>query len=74
MQDKKPIDFYSRKFNTAHKQNITNERELLSAIETYKEYKLIFLGNNCSMLNGQLQFYDFFRLFLELDLECQTGT
>jgi hypothetical protein len=46
MQDKKPIAFYSRKLNTAQKRYTTTERdrELLSAIETYKEYKNILLG------------------------------
>jgi hypothetical protein len=46
MQDKKPIDFYSRKLNTAQKLYTTTEkeRELLSAIETCKEYKNILLG------------------------------
>jgi hypothetical protein len=44
MQDKKPIAFYSRKLNTAQKRYATTERELLSAIETYKEYKNILLG------------------------------
>jgi hypothetical protein len=46
MQDKKPIAFYSRKLNTAQKRYITTEisRELLSAIETCKEYKNILLG------------------------------
>jgi hypothetical protein len=45
MQDKKPIAFYSRKLNTAQKQYTTTERsrELLSAIETCKEYKNILL-------------------------------
>jgi hypothetical protein len=39
MQDKKPIDFYSRKINTAQKRYTTTERdrELLSAIENCKE-------------------------------------
>jgi hypothetical protein len=43
MQDEQPIDFYSRKLNTAQKWNTTTERrrELLSAIETCKEYKNI---------------------------------
>jgi hypothetical protein len=38
MQDKKPIAFYSRKFNTDQKRYKTTERnrELLSAIETCK--------------------------------------
>jgi hypothetical protein len=46
MQDKKPIAFYSRKLNTAQKRytTIERERELLSAIETCKEYKNILLG------------------------------
>jgi hypothetical protein len=46
MQDKKPIAFYSRKLNTAQKRYTTTEIdiELLSAIETYKEYKNILLG------------------------------
>jgi hypothetical protein len=46
IQDKKPIAFYSRKLNTAQKRYTTTERkqELLSAIETCKEYKNILLG------------------------------
>jgi hypothetical protein len=46
MQDKKPIAFYSRELNTAQKWYTTTERhrELLSAIETCKEYKNILLG------------------------------
>jgi hypothetical protein len=46
MQDKKPIAFYLRKLNTAQKWYTTTERdrELLSAIETCKEYKNILLG------------------------------
>jgi hypothetical protein len=46
MQDKKPIAFYSRKLNTAQKRFTTTEKEqeLLSAIETCKEYKNILFG------------------------------
>jgi hypothetical protein len=46
MHDKKPIAFYSRKINTAQKWCTTTERhrELLSAIESCKEYKNILLG------------------------------
>jgi hypothetical protein len=46
MQDEKPIAFYSRNLNTAQKRYTTTERnrELLSAIETCKEYKNILLG------------------------------
>jgi hypothetical protein len=52
MQDKKPIAFYSRKLNTDQKQYITTERdrELLSDIETCKEYKNILLGNHESII------------------------
>ena len=41
MQDEKPIVFYSRKLNTAQRRYTTTERELLSTIETCKEYKNI---------------------------------
>jgi hypothetical protein len=46
MQDKKPIACHSRKLNTAQKRYTTTERhrELLSAIETCKEYRNILLG------------------------------
>jgi hypothetical protein len=45
MQGKKPIAFYSRNINTAQKRYTTIEREaeLLSFIETCKEYKNILL-------------------------------
>jgi hypothetical protein len=46
MQDKKPIAFYYQKLNTVLKRYTTTEREreLLSAIETCKEYKNILLS------------------------------
>jgi hypothetical protein len=50
MQDKKPIAFYSRKINTAQKRYTTNERELLSAIEIFKEYKNILLDYHVSII------------------------
>jgi hypothetical protein len=48
MQDKKYKAFYSRKLNTAQKGYTTTEREreLLSAIETCKEYKNILLDQH----------------------------
>jgi hypothetical protein len=44
MQDKKPLVFYLQKLNTAQKWYTTTKRELLSAIETCKEYRNILLG------------------------------
>jgi RNase H-like domain found in reverse transcriptase len=44
MQDKKPIAFYSRKLNAAQRRYTTTEHELLSTIETCKEYENILLG------------------------------
>jgi hypothetical protein len=44
MQNRKPIAFYSRKLNTAQKRYTPTERELISAIETCKEYKNILFG------------------------------
>jgi hypothetical protein len=43
MQDKKPIAFYPRKLNAVQQRYTTTERELLSIIETRKEYKSILL-------------------------------
>jgi hypothetical protein len=46
IKSKRIIVFYSRKINTAQKRYTTNERnrDLLSSIETCKEYKNILLG------------------------------
>jgi hypothetical protein len=62
MQDKKPIAFHSRKLNTAQKRYTTTERyrELLLAIETYKEYKntllsypkIVFTDHKNNTFNG----------------------
>ncbi len=41
----KPIAFYSRKLNPAQTRYTTTERELLSIVETLKEFKNILLGH-----------------------------
>ena len=44
-QNGKPIAFYSRKLNPAQTRYTTTERELLSIVETLKEYRNILLGH-----------------------------
>jgi len=44
LQEGKPIAFYSRKLNPAQTRYTTTERELLSIVETLKEYRNILLG------------------------------
>ena len=43
-QEGKPIAFYSRKLNPAQMWCTTMERELLSIVETVKEYRNMLLG------------------------------
>ena len=44
IQNEKPIAYYSRKLNTAQQKYPTGEQELLSIVETLKEYRNILLG------------------------------
>jgi RNase H-like domain found in reverse transcriptase len=44
MQDDRPLAFYSRKRNSAQKGYTTGEQELLSMVETLKEFKNKLLG------------------------------
>ena len=46
MQDNRPLAFYSRKMNNAQRKYPTGEQELLSIVETLKEFKNILLGQN----------------------------
>ena len=48
-QDNKPIAFYSRKLNPAQTRYTTTERELLSIVETLKEFRNILLGQQITV-------------------------
>ena len=48
-QEKKPIAFYSRKLNDAQKRYTTTEQELLSIVETLKEFRNILLGQKITV-------------------------
>ena len=49
MQNNKPLAFYSRKLNDAQKRYSTGEQELLSIVETLKEFKNILLGQSITV-------------------------
>jgi len=48
-QDGKPIAFYSRKLNPAQTRYTTTKRELLSIVQTLKEYRNILLGQGIEL-------------------------
>ena len=48
-QKGKPIDFYSRKMNSAQQNYTTTEKELLSLVETLKEFRNILLGHHITV-------------------------
>jgi hypothetical protein len=58
-QNNKPIAFYSRKLNDAQHKYTTTERELLSIVETLKEFRNILLGHEIKIYTDhQKHLYD----------------
>jgi hypothetical protein len=44
MEEGKPLAFYSRKLNSAQTRYTTGEQELLSIVETLKDFRYLLLG------------------------------
>ena len=54
-QNNKPIAFYSRKLSPAQTRYTTTERELLSIVETLKEFRNILLGQQLKIYTDHIK-------------------
>ena len=54
VQDNQPLAFFSRKLSSAKKIYTTREQELLSVIETHKEFKNILFGYSITVYTDHL--------------------
>jgi hypothetical protein len=67
MQEGKPLAFYSRKLNSAQTRYTTGEQELLSIVETLKEFRDILLGQQVIVHTDHLNI-----LYGKLSNDCIT--
>ena len=57
LQENCPIEFYSRKLNSAQRRWTTTKKEFSNIVETRKEFRTILLGYEIEIYTGHIKWY-----------------